>query len=571
MKKTARCVAFLLCVSLFVGLIPLCSGADGVTEAVKTVEGKTYIEDGLVAWYDGTNNANGIQDPQTDYWKDLTGNGNHLDMRYMTIKGEIHWTDNAMLVDPETGLYQPIPDSVKTLLEHKAYTVELVLGEINYNHDATESVTLLRSYNGELSFGFDREEDGSLTLAYRHASENLLYPTVPNAEGYLSGHTLAITSEAASEDGTAEGSVTLYVDGVPIASERVGFRMNLDYLYLGHTDPAHRWGGEIHGLRVYDRVLSAEELAANAEADSFNYRQGNSIDPVERYDPIECGDVCITATPTPPPGCTEKRMVFSQETNMIPTSGFYGSTNVLDYLYPYESDVAEGEAWEGARIMRSEENETDLVDGSEITDVRFDILYNHACIRFNLEPASGRDARYVVFQTVFDGPFEEIKVRVIGYDADRNEECLVEKNFSADEIDRRGGAEQYLILDTEGSLEYAEMIRSLEVDIVGMGNDTKIYLKELAFCTDEAEVEAYTGISLSETETESVAETDPETTPDTSEDTVPQNAIPDRPSATVSDTTGREGTQGGCASAMGAGCVILLILGLAVSLNKKRD
>ena len=47
------------------------------TSAVKPAE---YVEDGLVAWYDASNNSNGDHLTDAKVWKDLTGHGNHLDM-----------------------------------------------------------------------------------------------------------------------------------------------------------------------------------------------------------------------------------------------------------------------------------------------------------------------------------------------------------------------------------------------------------------------------------------------------------------------------------------------------------
>ena len=37
-----------------------------------------YVKDGLVAWYDGTNNTNGDPSTKAELWKDLTGNENHI-------------------------------------------------------------------------------------------------------------------------------------------------------------------------------------------------------------------------------------------------------------------------------------------------------------------------------------------------------------------------------------------------------------------------------------------------------------------------------------------------------------
>ena len=41
-------------------------------------EKEEYVQDGLVAWYDGTNNTNGDPTTKAELWKDLTGNDNHI-------------------------------------------------------------------------------------------------------------------------------------------------------------------------------------------------------------------------------------------------------------------------------------------------------------------------------------------------------------------------------------------------------------------------------------------------------------------------------------------------------------
>ena len=76
-----------------------------------------------------------------------------------------------------------------------------------------------------------------------------------------------------------------------------------------------------------------------------------------------------------------------------------------------------------------------------------------------------------------------------------------------------------------------------------------------------------------ETTADTIADTteDEDTVPDTSEATRPQTDTPVDPSVTEPDTTGGERTQRGCASAMGAGGVILLALGAAVIFRKQKE
>ena len=561
MKKTVRFLTLLLCLSLFVGLIPLHSGADGATETTEAVEGKPYVEEGLIAWYDGGNNGNGIQNPMIDYWRDLTGNANHLNLRNMVSQNAIHWSDNAVMVNPETGVSLAIPDSDQMRLENTGYTIELVLGDITY--DATESVTLLSSDNGELSLGFDVEADGSLTLAYRHGAKNTQYPTVPNAEGYLGGYTLAVTSDAASADGTAEGRVTLYADGTELTSAQVGYSVDLDYLYVGLTDPAHRFGGELHGLRIYERVLTPEELAANTEADRFNYRQGNRIDPVEQYGPTGPHPV-----PPLPPGSSSQRLIFAEGSDLIPLLGFYGSVNLLDYLYPYETDE---EKWEGARIMRSEEDETDREDGSRITDVRFSIPYAATCNHFGLEPITGKDATYTVFKMSVEGSVGEIRLRVEGviehaYDMIFDKDpTIAEQTFTVEDLHRGRDGELYLIMDnTDTYLHYLDYIKTLYVEIGDMDRLAEIYLKELLFCADAEEVEEYTGISLSA----------PETAPDTDNIGCETGANVETYGETDGDTQTIAVCPperfGGCKSVVGFGAAVLAAVVAAVALKPSK-
>lgn len=558
MKKTVRILTFLLCVSLFVGLIPLHSGADGATKTTEAVKGKPYIEEGLIAWYDGANNSNGLQNPMADYWKDLTGNVNHIDLRRMVSINAIEWADNAMMVNPETGLILMIPDNVKEQLKNTAHTIELVLGDITY--DATESVTLLSSDNGELSLGFDVEADGSLTLAYRHGAKNTQYPLVPNAEGYLSGYTLAITSDAASADGTAEGRVTLYADGVELASAQVGYSVDMDYLYVGRlTDPAC-WGGELHGLRIYERVLTPEELAANTEADRFNYRQGNRIDPVEQYSPTGPHPV-----PPLPPGGSSYLLIFEEGSDLIPLLGFYGSVNLLDYLYPYETDE---EKWEGARIMRTEKNETDY-DGNELTNTSFYILYNSYCAIRNFTPLTGKEARYVAVSMVVNGEFDDMTLRVNAYDVDTQSDLDHVAEWLCGSIDfDKPGEVQHLVLDTGGVFDDYEQLQRLYVEIEGMDPTDVIYLREIAFFENEADAYEYAGYKPAD------SDTDTETAPDTDNIGCETAANVETYGETESDTQTIAVCPperfGGCKSVVGFGAPVMAAVAAAVALKPNK-
>ena len=104
---------------------------------------------------------------------------------------------------------------------------------------------------------------------------------------------------------------------------------------------------------------------ANAEADANNYRSNKTFEPTQEYDPeLDKNYVGFVKLE----GYTNDRVVFNQDTDLIPLTGFTGSVGLLDYLYPYESD----EPWTGARLQLSE-GETDY-DGSPVSGCNFTVL-----------------------------------------------------------------------------------------------------------------------------------------------------------------------------------------------------
>ena len=536
-----------------------------------------YVEDGLVAWYDASNNANGSVDPMSDYWKDLTGNQNHIDLRTAVSNGHISWTDGALMINPDTGCYLQLPEGVKKVLMGDAYTIEIVTGNLQYS--ATSYITLLSSSNDELSVFIRCAEGDNMKLEYKNLDANgdSNRPYLYDAWNYFNGKTLAVTGDLTAFDGTRDmgdnpdqaGNVLMYSDGVQIAKGESQYNMDLDYVYLGHTNEIRRWGGEIYALRIYNRALTAEEVTANAAADQYNYRQGNNIDPEEKYDPsidegFGLGDALI--------GYTSDKIVFNAATDLIPLTGFYGSTNLLDYLYPYESD----EPWEGARLMKTEEADTDR-DGNVLSGTNFDILYQNFCTRAGIDPVVGNKCQYIVLKMVINGVFEDFSMNTIGYDADTNSdvEFSTGSMYGGIDFDKEGEV-QYLIYDVEGIFDDCEQILKMYVDISGMEDDTEIYLQEIAFFATAEEAYTYAGEEVptdppaKETEEPKADETD---APKADETDAPKTEDTDAPKTeeTAPKTEETEATTGGCSSVVGFGAVAILTAAAAAVVLKKKD
>ena len=454
---------------------------------------KPYVKDGLVAWFDGANNSNGEHSVTADLWKDLSGNANHIDLSDAVSQNQIDWSNGALVIK-EGGCYLKLPDAVKDALQGNAYTIEIVTNNLGYT--ATAYITLLSSSNDELSMFIRCAEGNSMKMEYKNQDANAdsNRPFVYDAWNHFNGKTLAITADldALDENGrdfnestTDTDNVIIYSDAVRIASGESEYNMELDNVYFGHTAANRAWHGEILAIRIYDRALTAAEVAENAAADQYNYRSGQTFEPVPQYnskaDENYDGFVKLE-------GYTNDRVVFNKETDIIPLTGFFASTNLLDYLYPYESDKVQ---WEGARLMLPEEPDTDS-DGNVLTETRFTVMYQDFCARAGVKPVTGREAQYVVLKMVACGELEDLTLTVVGYDAALDDYLDFTIGSAYGEVDSDlNGRVQYLIYDISEVMDDCERIDSFSFSVEGMQVDTVVFLYELAIFETAKEAYAY--------------------------------------------------------------------------------
>ena len=454
------------------------------------VAGYDYVSDGLVAWFDGNNNSNGSHSLAANVWKDLSGNANHWDLSEAVSLGQISWKQGGMEI-ADGGCYIRLPQAITETLTGNAYTMEIVFGDLDYT--ATNYITIMASANDELAL-FIRVSDmhapgmsEQYKLEYKNQDANgdLNRPYLYDAWSYLDGHTLALTSDLYMFDGNRdiynypeqEGNVILYSDATQIAKGESEYCMTLDHLYLGHTAVQREWHGEIHGIRVYNRALSAEEVAANAKADQWNYRSGRTIAPETEYDPaLDQKYEGFSGLY----GYQNNVIVLNSETNLIPMAGFREAFNLLDYLYPYENDAQ----WTGARLCAESQN-------NDILSFSVDYSDNY-CYRAGFDPVSGAEARYIVLKMILNGSFSGLDMNVVAYDADQNLNLVVPYTIDRASFLDMDGEVQYLVIDTwDTSLKDCESMERLYFNIHGMKEDCEIYLMEIAFFPMATDVEQY--------------------------------------------------------------------------------
>ena len=302
--------------------------------------------------------------------------------------------------------------------------------------------------------------------------------------------------------------------------------------------------------------------------------------------------------PAPDYDYTNARIPINVGTGVIPLTGYYGTYQISDYMYPYEYD---NDPWEGARLKLIEETDPGNLNGSGWACIRYDAF----CYDNGIEPLPIDQTRYVVLAYRADGEVDDVKMTAVAYSTEGWEEVAVPTEAVTDTAlsgDGTGDV-QYLVFEV-GQWEHEsykmteeDYLSYLKVQIDGLEEDDVLYLYELSLFATEAEMCAYTGLPYDEPSTE--PDTDPETEPDVKPETEPDtepvtDVVPDEnhggsepetesdrdsettaPDEGTSDvlTTASEPDEShgeGCSSAIGLGAVAVLTAMAAVAALKRR-
>jgi hypothetical protein len=228
---------------------------------------KDYIQDGLVAMWDGIENAGwGVHDPSATVWKDLVGT------RDLNVNPTAIWEKDgtyntfgahAFLVGKEYA----IPGQESTTVESafcwdgvfqdpRSVAVVFTTTDVQGGQNAASMGRLICITSARLSMdfsgkkGFPVSKVGINSLTSISASGYNDSPTSSAVLNYLNGSSNGLTTGDA-RDGDAGISV--------------GGRM-----WNGVT-PFYGMQGVMHSVRLYSRALAAEEIAHNYEIDKARF------------------------------------------------------------------------------------------------------------------------------------------------------------------------------------------------------------------------------------------------------------------------------------------------------------
>lgn len=252
----------------------------------KAVEGisltaKDYVQDGLVAMWDGIENAGwGLHDANATVWKDLTMlTGDAVKV------GSPTWTDNAGVTSGFDNIFQVAFNNSSALLT--AVQGGNVTVEICFSHDyptfSIRSPLSIEDSDGSSSTYrilqvFQYQQNGYQSAWFNKNATNLSSAT-PEAVGSNFG-TYSVTVSVANPTATIvpywNGDIgvgitqdqTLSFTFDPTQIETFG--VSTWYLRIGRTHNTFM-NARFHSIRIYSRALTAEEIAHNYAVDKERF------------------------------------------------------------------------------------------------------------------------------------------------------------------------------------------------------------------------------------------------------------------------------------------------------------
>ena len=240
------------------------SAALALTLPADTYTSASYVQNGLIAQWDGIDNAGtGTHDPNAKVWKNLASTGSDYDM---TLTGSARWKDGNSLVVKDCSAYgTKAAPLVKTI--EVVFKTDYVYGRIMFNLGNSRQMVVFDT--NKINGGTSSEEYVSIhgyfyaiSMSHRYVE---WFPD-PKALRYMAGtfSDVYTTANAVYGDGVLRTDGTRSNnwgngDGVVMLGDRA------------KSGSGYGWRGEVQAIRLYDCELTAEEIAQNHAIDVVRF------------------------------------------------------------------------------------------------------------------------------------------------------------------------------------------------------------------------------------------------------------------------------------------------------------
>lgn len=228
-----------------------------------------YVQDGLYYQLDGIENAGrGVHDASASTWTDLTGNGR--DATFLNSSTGLSWGDICLNIHGKTN--QNIV-KISGLPSASAFTFEIV-----HRRDAADSYA--RLYDTEGYFGGSQPKRFCALFGSQNYPSAMSFQIGTNIEtNYSSISASSSVVRAFSVTPTAYSSgysARVCVDGVFVQtanSSSVYSPQTTTYIDVANrsNSPNRGFDGAVYAIRVYNRILTDAEIAANYATDKARF------------------------------------------------------------------------------------------------------------------------------------------------------------------------------------------------------------------------------------------------------------------------------------------------------------
>ena len=217
---------------------------------------RDYVQDGLVAMWDGIENAGlGVHDPNATTWKDLSGNGHDLLLNGTASFG----ADHAEL--DKRGFFYKITD-ISPFFAKTELTAQVVSTKIG-NEDNRGLYSI--GENKRLLWIWNSFQQGDKTMTFsKFVYSYNVGTTYPNiARDAKTSFTITHANGVANTFVNKTADSTVSVSPLSVSGT--------DRITIGKIGNFGNFNGNIYCVRHYSRALTAEEIAHNYAIDKARF------------------------------------------------------------------------------------------------------------------------------------------------------------------------------------------------------------------------------------------------------------------------------------------------------------
>ena len=266
---TVKRLSTTVAVSALAVASPLGSIEAATTTSHLLYEPDSYVQDGLVVMYDGIRNVGlGVaHDSTTNLWTDLSGNGND-GIFGATPDSDCYWTDTGFYLNGSKSYIQTSGNVTGT----ECVTVEAVgdwSSQANANYPNLVSVAY---NNSNYDCGIFLNSSGQLQWKLNGTAAGLGFSSRPIINSWDKKTFSAVVSTTNSIF-YSQGDAVL--SSATARSETHGYFVTNKWNFgINYSASQYRPKGEYRAFRLYNRALTAEEIAANYQLDQYRFVTG---------------------------------------------------------------------------------------------------------------------------------------------------------------------------------------------------------------------------------------------------------------------------------------------------------